>query len=153
MQCAAYSSSFGRGYAKGNSNRQQQPPVGQSAHYGHTAHSHYHTDNTTTIGHPYATRNQNYWGQHGRSNTFSGERQGGAEVPMYDDKSVRDLLKSKKMFYQPTSDERTSDIDAVDDVQSSLADHTDIDNMDEENKFICKKCSADKGSYCCIATV
>ena len=147
MQYATYSSSFGRGYAN---NIQQQPPVGRSARYGHTAHSHHHTDNTT-IGQPYPTGNQNYWGQHERS---SGKRQGGAEVPiMYDDKSVRDLLMSKKMFYQPASDERTSDIDAVDDVQSSLADHTDIDNMDEENKFICKKCSADKGSYCCIATV
>ena len=80
---------------------------------------------------------------------FGGEPQGDTEMPItYDEKSFRDLLKSKGMFYQPRSDEYTLDIDDVDDVQISLAKHTDIDNVDEDNKFICKKCTEDRGSYC-----
>ena len=155
MQHTTYSSGFGRGYTKGSSNIQQQSHVGRSANYSHAVCSHNLTTDTT-VNRQYATHNQSHWGQRGRSNTmpnhslFGGEPQGESEVPItYDDKSVRALLKSKEMFYQPAPDECTSDIDAVDDVQISLAEHTDIDNMDEDNKFICKKCTGDKGSYCC----
>ena len=152
MQRKTHSTGFGRGYTKGNS--KQQSHVGRSAYHGHDVHSHNQTTDAT-INRQYTTQNQNHWGQRGRSNTmpnyslFGGKPQGDTEMPItYDEKSVCDLLKSEGMFYQPGYDKHTSDIDDVNDVQISLAEHTDIDNMDEDNKFICKKCTKNKGAYC-----
>ena len=68
---------------------------------------------------------------------------------VYDKESVLTLLKSKDMFYQPVSDKFTSNIEALDDVQISLVEHTEIDNMDENNKFICKNCIESKG-FCYV---
>ena len=35
-------------------------------------------------------------------------------------------------------------------LEASLMDHTDIDNMDEDNKFICKACSTEEGLLTCM---
>lgn len=82
-------------------------------------------------------------------NSAHGNRRGVGEKPkvprIYDKMSVQKLLVSKKMFYQPVPDKIASDIDALDDVQTSLADHTEVDNMDENNKFICKNCMEKEG--------
>ena len=123
---------------------------GQTAH-GQTAYGPHYT------GHPRAVGNQNCWGQRGRTNTMPNQSsyigrprrdERKPEVPVtYDKVSVHELLTSKNMYYQPVSDKHTSDIDALDDVQISLGDHTEIDNMDEHNKFICTACTEKKGSY------
>ncbi|XP_065906360.1 ubiquitin carboxyl-terminal hydrolase 45-like [Dysidea avara] len=101
----------------------------------------------------------NYWQQQHqhqsrqtRSNTASG---GGSSKhpPMwdpkkahkinYDAKSAQDLLVKKKMPYLPTRDNHESDIASG--LERSLTDHTAIDNMDEDNKFICQQCTNRKG--------
>lgn len=52
------------------------------------------------------------------------------------------------MCYQPVSQKwSTSDIDTFDDVQISPGDHTEVDNMDEHNKFICKTCTEKELNY------
>ena len=120
---------------------------GQTAH-GQTAYGPYYTGHSNAIG------NQK---QRGRTNTMPNQSsytgrllrdERKPEMPVaYDKVSVHELLKSKNMYYQPVSDKHTSDIDSLDDVQISLDDHTEIDNMDEHNKFICKACTEKKGSY------
>lgn len=49
---------------------------------------------------------------------------------------VQEILKKKGLPCQAEKD-----FVGATDLEASLADHTDIDNMDEDNKFICKKCS------------
>ena len=51
--------------------------------------------------------------------------------------------KPEPFYYQPVLDEDKSG--PANDVEDSLADHTDVDNMDENNKFICKECTRKKG--------
>ena len=86
----------------------------------------------------------------GRGGRRGGGRRGGGKKPkVYDTKSVQQLLVLNKMFYQPFPDNITSNIDALDDVQTSLVDHTEIDNMDEDNKFICKNCTEREGVDLC----
>ena len=50
-------------------------------------------------------------------------------------------MSKENFFYQ--SDKTVLDPNGV---EAALADHTDIDNMDENNKFICKACTEKKGS-------
>ena len=116
----------------------------QSTSYGY-GYDHRYTSYATSYSSTYG--GQNYGMQYGRR---GGEKL--KESCTYDKKSVKQLLVSNKMFYQPIPDNTTSDIDALDDVQASLAEHTDVDNMDEDNKFICKSCTEQKGLYCIVCT-
>ena len=50
----------------------------------------------------------------------------------------------KTFYYQPVPDKAI--LDPTNDVEHSLADHTDVDNMDENNKSICKECTKNKGT-------
>ena len=51
---------------------------------------------------------------------------------------VQKILKEKGL---PCQAKVEKDPNGATDLETSLADHTDVDNMDEDNKFICKKCS------------
>ena len=62
----------------------------------------------------------------------------------YNKKSVQELLMSQEnFFYQPVQDETVPK--PINDVEISLTEHTDVDNMDEDNMFICKTCTEKKG--------
>ena len=52
---------------------------------------------------------------------------------------VQSLLIVENMFHQPTTDvTRTQQLTGL---EKSLAAHTSVDNMDENNKFVCTECS------------
>jgi len=63
----------------------------------------------------------------------------------FDAKSVQAALEKHHMPYLPPHD--TSSSKHSTNLEISLADHTEVDNMDEENKFICNECST-KGTMC-----
>ena len=61
----------------------------------------------------------------------------------YDKKSIQALLKSREnFFYQPICDRAVPNPNGV---EAALAEHVDVDNMDENNKFICNECTKKKG--------
>ena len=55
---------------------------------------------------------------------------------------VQEILKKKGLPCQAKVKKNAS---GATDLETSLADHTGIDNMDEDNKFICKNCSEKGG--------
>ena len=55
---------------------------------------------------------------------------------------IQRILEKKGLPYQAKLDKSHA---GTTHVEKSLADHTDIDNMDENNKFICKVCSGREG--------
>lgn len=57
---------------------------------------------------------------------------------MLDKQNVKEMLKRKRLPYQV---ELKKSPTSITDLEASLVDHTDIDNMDEDNKFICKACT------------
>lgn len=81
----------------------------------------------------YDLRVSNYSGQSG---TTSG-------AVLLNKDNVKDILKTNgNLPCQASIQKRhASKQTSITDLEASLADHTDIDNMDEDNKFICKVCS------------
>ena len=66
-----------------------------------------------------------------------------AQNTIYDTKTVQARLEKKNMPYLPTN-EGNGNADATD-LEYAIADHTAVDNMDENNMFICKACTDRKG--------
>ena len=60
----------------------------------------------------------------------------------FDKDCVQSLLIAEKMFHQPTVDVKcTQELTGL---EKSLAAHTSVDNMDENNKFVCTECNKSK---------
>jgi len=72
------------------------------------------------------------------------------ETNVFDSKRVRSLLKRQQLLFLPVH-KGHGNVD-VTDLERSLVDHTAVDNMDEDNMFICKDCTDKKGT-CTIKPV
>ena len=58
----------------------------------------------------------------------------------FDAKSLQILLEEHHMPYLPPCDTVSSR--HITSLETSLVDHTEVDNMDEDNKFICTECTS-----------
>ena len=58
-------------------------------------------------------------------------------------KLLYELLKSRGMHVRLTNEPFST---SVDDLEQCLKEHTSLDVLDEDNKFICQKCTADRQS-------
>ena len=72
------------------------------------------------------------------------------ETTVFDSKRIHFLLKTQQLPFLPAH-KGHGNFD-VTDLERSLADHTAVDNMDEDNMFICKDCTDKKGT-CTIKPV
>ncbi|XP_065906355.1 uncharacterized protein [Dysidea avara] len=80
-----------------------------------------------------------------KNNVFTGNRGSTHQCTSKADvkfnvKSVQSLLEKKHMPYLPPCVTKIAT-----NLERSLADHTEVDNMDEDNKFICNECMKNKG--------
>ena len=81
-----------------------------------------------------------------KNNVFTGNRGSTHQCTSKADvkfnvKSVQSLLEKKHMPYLPPCVTKIAT-----NLERSLADHTEVDNMDEDNKFICNECMKNKGT-------
>ena len=56
----------------------------------------------------------------------------------FDKDCVQSLLKAEGMFYQPNGIKHVQKFTGL---ENSLAAYTNLDNMDENNKFVCTECN------------
>ena len=62
-----------------------------------------------------------------------------ALITALDADCVQSLLVAENMFHQPSTNvTRTQQLTGL---EKSLATHTSVDNMDENNKFVCTECN------------
>ena len=78
--------------------------------------------------------------QHSYKQSYQGDTS--SHSPALDADGVQSLLIAENMFHQPSTDvTRTQLSQQLTGLEKSLAAHTSVDNMDENNKFVCTECS------------
>jgi len=59
--------------------------------------------------------------------------------PEIDENNMRTLLRNRRFHYHPVQPKKTTDL------EDSWLEHIRIDNLDEDNKFICDNCTKKMG--------
>lgn len=96
-----------------------------------------HQQVSTTYGWQSVNTQQKYvykQSSYGDAPTYN--QQGDSSV--LDKECLQSLLIAKEMFHQPTGIKHAQNITGL---EESLSDYTKVDNMDENNKFVCTECS------------
>ena len=95
--------------------------------------------NNKNKGKSFGERNQE---SYGCGSTKTNQVHASSNIVLLEKDDIQRILEKKGLPCQAKLDKSHA---GTTHVEKSLADHTDIDNMDENNKFICKTCSGREG--------